>query len=294
MSDDTFRQLARPPSAAVFMPRAVWPRPALAALPARGLRLGPTRLDGPALQRYLQLTGQAASDTLPLAWPQVAGFRLQMALLTERAFPLPIWSALQVRNHLLRHEALPLDARYVVAVRPAARRRLGKGCEVDLHCTVQRADRLVWESLTTFYWRRRGSEPADALSPLAASPAVEAPVLARWDAGQGSGWRFGALTGDYNGLHWSDAYARAFGFARAFHHPPRMLGQCLARLDLPAAPARQRLDVWIKGPVFYRSPVALRAAHDSGRRTFALHVGDDSRPALVGRWAPADDATALA
>jgi hypothetical protein len=28
--------------------------------------------------------------------PQVWGFRLQMALLTDRAFPLPIWLALHV------------------------------------------------------------------------------------------------------------------------------------------------------------------------------------------------------
>lgn len=293
MSAADFRPLARAPSALAFMPRALWRRRPGAALPARGLRLGAARLDGPALAHYLRLTGQGDGDALPLAWPQVAAFRLQMALLTERSFPLPIWSALQVRNHLLRHEALPRDATYAVEVRAAERRRLAKGVEVDLHCAVRRDARVVWESLTTFYWRHGGAAGA-APSPRAASPAVDAPVRARWPAGHGEGWRFGALTGDYNGLHWSDAYARAFGFARAFHHPPRVLGQCLARLDLPGAPARQRLDVWFKGPVFYRSEVALRVAGEAeGARAFALHVGDDPRPALVGRWAAGEDAEGL-
>src|SRR6185369_10158497 len=42
-------------------------------------------------------------ERAPVLFPQVVGFRLQMALLTHPAYPLPIWTALQVRNRLVRH-----------------------------------------------------------------------------------------------------------------------------------------------------------------------------------------------
>lgn len=288
------RPLHRPPSAWHFMARALLPKPRRSDLPALGLALPPLRPAQAELDAYLRLTGLPQDGPLPLTWPQVWGFRLQMALLTDRAFPLPIWSALQVRNRLLQHAPVHAGEAYARATRVAGRRRLDKGVEIDLHSALHDAQgTLVWESLTTFYWRGRGSPTPDAPSPLAASPAVEAEVIARWPSGQGSGWHFGALTGDYNGLHWNDAYARAFGFARAFHHPPRIAGQCLARLPAVLDAPAQRLDLWIKGPVFYRTDLALRARHEGPDCHFALQAGGDPRPALVGHWTTVAPGTPL-
>jgi acyl dehydratase len=98
--------------------------------------------------------------------------------------------------------------------------------------------------------------------------------------------RFGRFTGDYNGIHLWDWYARRMGFRRALYHPPRVLGQCLARLpDLagtndPEAP--RRLDAWIKGPVPHGAKVRLHAATSSMATTFALFA-DNERPSIVGR-----------
>jgi hypothetical protein len=44
-----------------------------------------------------------------------------------------------------------------------------------------------------------------------------------------------------------------------------------------------RLDAWLKGPVFYGAPVGLRAAVQADTTVFALHVGEEARPAMVGR-----------
>lgn len=286
--------LRRPPSAWRFMARALLPRPRTRGVPALDLALPPQHAAQADLDAYHRLTGLPLHERLPLAWPQVWGFRLQMALLTDRAFPLPIWSALQVRNRLLQHAPVRAGEAYARAARVAGMRRLDKGVEIDLHSTLHDArGALAWESLTTFYWRGRGTPTPDAPSPRAASPVVEAEVVARWSSGQGAGWRFGALTGDYNGLHWNDAYARAFGFARAFHHPPRIAGQCLAHLPTPLEAPSQRLDLWIKGPVFYRTDLALRAAPGEDAWRFALLAGSDPRPALVGHWAAVAPGTRL-
>ncbi|HEX6016920.1 MAG TPA: hypothetical protein VFZ28_02365 [Burkholderiaceae bacterium] len=290
------RDLHRPPDARWVMARAFLPKARGLALPALVLRLGPAVTPAADLQAYCALTDQRAGATLPLGWPQVWGFRLQMALLTDRRFPLPIWSSLQVRNRMLQHAQLAAAEAYAISVQPHALRRLDKGVEVDLYCALHGSSgQRVWESLTTFYWRGRGGTQPGEPSPRAASPVLEAAAAeaARWSSGHGAGWRFGALTGDYNGLHWSDRYANALGYAHAFHHPPRIAGQCLARLGIDAELPRQQLDLWIKGPVFYRSDLVLRRQHAGDAELFALQVGADPRPALVGRWAPADASTAL-
>lgn len=280
----TLREYHRLPSAKRFMARALLPKRRPLVLPALELRLAPGPVPAGDFAEYLALTGLADGALLPITWPQVWGFRLQMDLLTDRRFPLPIWSALQVRNRLEQKAPLPREASYGLSVTASALRRLDKGVEIDLATTVRDAGAAtVWESLTTFYWRGRKSAQVDAPAPSALSPEIEGQALAQWPSGAGAGWRFGALTGDYNGIHWNDRYARAFGFQRAFHHPPRVAGQCLAHLGVRRE-APQTLELWIKGPVFYRSELDLIAADQAGEKVFGLFVDRDSRPAMVGRW----------
>jgi hypothetical protein len=106
---------------------------------------------------------------------------------------------------------------------------------------------------------------------------------AQWNVDGDHRGRFGALTGDYNGIHQWDGYARRLGFRKAFAHPQRLAAQCLARLPAPDGLPMQ-LDLWIKGTVFYGSGVVLshapRAAADG--QDFALTLAGDERPALAG------------
>ncbi len=241
------------------------------------------RVDRRHLALFLQLTGLRADGALPLLYPHVFGFPLQMAILTHPAFPLPIWNSLQIRNHLLQHRPIGEDAVLDLETRVAGQRILEKGAEVDLHTNVRSRDEVLWESLNTFYYRGRFGEPG-AASPLARAPAVADLVLAQWHTATGVGWRFGGLTGDYNGIHWSRWYARRFGFPQAFHHPQLVLGQCMAHLSALDPAAAQRLDAWLKGPVYYDSDVRLRAAVEPDRTAFALMAPGEERPAILGSW----------
>ena len=241
------------------------------------------RIDQGQLDDFLRLTGLRPGDGVPLLYFQAATFPLQMALVTHGAFPLPIWSALQIRNHLLQHRPISVDAAFDLQTRVAGQRILEKGAEADLHTTVHAGDTLLWESLTTFYYRGRYGEPG-AASPLAPAPKAGDAVVARWHAAAGAGRRFARLTGDYNGIHLFPWYARLFGFRRAFHHPQLILGQCMARLPAPEAPGALRLDAWLKGPVYYDSDLALRATAAGGCSTFALTAEGEDRPAVLGRW----------
>lgn len=289
MSQSLQKTFLNRPSTIVYMARALVPSPGLGrthGFPSIRLVWKNARVAPQALSTYIRLTGLPHGDDLPLLFPHVFGFRLHMALLTQRAFPLPIWNALQIRNHILQHRPIPADKSLELETRVAGQRVLEKGAEVDLYTTVRCTDRLAWESLTTFYYRGRFGEPGTP-SPLARTADINGEEVARWRATGGSGWRFGDLTGDFNGIHWSNAYARAFRFRRAFHHPQRVLGQCLAHLPATASASAQRLDAWLKGPVYYDSEVALRTAGGPHGIDFALFPEAEERPAIIARWSTA-------
>jgi hypothetical protein len=64
------------------------------------------RIDPKHLAAFRAAIGARDDDSVCVLYPHVLGFRLQMALLTHLAFPLPIWNALQIRNRLVRHRAI--------------------------------------------------------------------------------------------------------------------------------------------------------------------------------------------
>lgn len=271
------------PSAVAYMLRALAPSPGLeraGGFPPVRARWQGHRVDRRRLAELLRLTGLPAGDRLPLLYPHVVGFPLLLAVLTLRAWPLSIWRSLAVRTHLLQHRPIPGDAVLDLETRTAGQRILERGAEVDLHTAVRRGGELCWESLVTFYYRGRLGPPGPP-SPLARAPGAAGAETAAWRADAGGGWRFGGLNGDYNPLHWGSGYARRLGYRGAFHHPPLVLGQCLARLPDPGA--AQRLDAWLRGPVYQGSRLRLSSAPEPGGVAFALRVDEEPRPALLGR-----------
>lgn len=222
--------------------------------------------------------------------PHILGFRLPMAMVSHPAWPLPVWNALQVRNRLLIHRPLQPGETFDLMTRMAGWRVLEKGLEVDLHTRLQRGDECAWESVVTFYYRGRFGSPAEFGAARGAAPI--SPVVAegdehaaQWRVDGSRRWHFAALTGDYNGIHQWDWYARRLGFLAAFAHPQRIAAQCLAHLP-SSGDGSQQLDLWIKGPVFYGRDVTQRQTLRAGcdGYDFALFVANDTRPALVGSW----------
>lgn len=205
-------QFRRRPSAWRYMASAFYPSPEFdrhRPFPDISARWIGHRADKADCEDLLRLCGAkgSARGYAPLLYPHIVGFRLQMVILTHPVFPLPIWRMLQVRNHLLQHRPIESDAALDFATRIAGHRVLERGLEVDLYTTVDAHGALTWESLNTFYYRRRLGPP-EAPSPLAQAPPVGAETVARWHMAAGEGRRFSALTGDYNGIHLADGYAR--------------------------------------------------------------------------------------
>lgn len=274
------------PSAWRFMTRAARRAPGLPAgalVPHRGARWTGWRVAPEPYATFCRATGWPADGGVPLLYPQVIGFRLQMAVLTHPAYPLPIWTALQVRNRIVGHRRIEVGERLDFETQVAAQRAVSKGLEVDLVTRLTDGSACIWQGCTTFLHRGRFGLPADP-DPEPRSPDLSAArALAHWRMPERGRWAFGRLTGDYNGIHMWNLYARRLGFAQAFAHPQRVAAICQSRLDAPRTEA-QRLDLWIKGPVFYGRPVRLDVLGGPDECTFGLALEHDRRHALCGRW----------
>lgn len=286
----------RRPSALAYMLGAMRPSPGFnraGGVPPIRARWAAHRAQPRELGSFLELSGLPGGETLPILYPHTISFPLQMAILTHPGFPVPIWNVLQVRNRLLQLAPVAKGQAIDIEVGVAGHRILDKGAEIDL-CAVASAGGVpAWEAINTFYVRGRFGEAGEP-SPLAAAPAAADAVVAEWQMPERGGWRFGGLSGDYNGIHLSGWYARRFGFQGAFLHPQRVLGQCLARLPAPDPALPHRLDAWLKGPVYYGAPVSLRGSTTGDGTVFAIHVDGDARPAIVGRLSAAAPGTQLA
>lgn len=250
-------------------------------------------LDAASIKELVSLTDcrtpELARNVSVLA-PHVTGFRLLMALLTHPSWPLPIWGALQVRNRLTQHHALSASARYTLTTTACAWRVFEKGLEIDVRSELMHDTSCAWEGVITFYYRGRFGTPAEYGASMGAPANAPQPAQAYetiWE-GRANGhrrWAFGRLTGDYNGLHQWDLYAKRFGFSAAFAHPQRLVAQCLVQLPELESEA-QRLDLWIKGPVPYMAQVSQRSWRPPAAQemNWGLWSRGDDRPALIGSW----------
>jgi len=216
---------------------------------------------------------------------QAASLRLIMAVLTRPEFPVPIWRILQIRNRITQHSACDPSDRMRISAETKAIRILEKGVEFDVEVKIESDHALILESVSTFYVKGKfhGPRAVDLSQPRQPVPPMD--VTGQLCFSKKGVFHFARLTGDYNGVHWSDQYSRRFGFRSAFAHPHRVLDEALAmlfgKMGLDTS-APLQIHAWYKGPIYYGAEVDFSFASAGGETTFALRLLDDPRPAILG------------
>jgi acyl dehydratase len=241
---------------------------ARAALTARGRGgdLPDTRLaregvevDPAAVAGYARVCRFPLADTLPVTFPHVLTFPLQVALMADRSFPLALPGLVHVRNVIEADrpigtgEALDLE---VWAERFATHR---SGATVDLCASVSAGGAEVWRGRST-YLARGATAPAGAPASDVDVPvgAVER-MAAQWRVPEDAGRRYAKVSGDVNPIHLSGLTAKAFGFKRAIAHGMWMKAAALAALS-GRLPEAMTVDVAFRKPLFLPSTVTLSTA----------------------------------
>jgi acyl dehydratase len=238
---------------------------ARAALTARGrggelpgtrlARVGVT-VDPGQVADYARVCGFPLTDALPVTFPHLLAFPLQVVLMADPVFPLALPGLVHVRNRI---SALrPVGAGEALDVEVWAERLSAhvRGATVDLCASVSAGGAEVWRGRST-YLARGATAPAGAPdADVAVSVVALDRVAAEWRVPADAGRRYAGVSGDVNPIHLSSLSAKAFGFKRAIAHGMWVQARALAALS-GRLPEAVDVDVAFRKPLFLPSTVVL-------------------------------------
>jgi acyl dehydratase len=271
-------QLAGPPGLLPLYAKAALTGPLHRGeeLPSTRYNLPEQPIDRDHLATYQRVCGFRVSDALPATYLHVVAFPVTVALMTERAFPLPLVGLVHVANAITMPRPIGAEERVSFDVRAADLRPHPAGRQFDMLVDASVDGETVWTGRST-YLRREGTPPNRARPSEETPPAPSVRIRVPDDIGR----RYAAVSGDRNPIHLHALSARLFGFRSAIAHGMWLAARTLATLA-GRLPAAYSLDVAFKTPVFLPSTVAVATQRlDAG---WSLDVRDSrsGKPHLSG------------
>jgi acyl dehydratase len=274
-----------PNLARLYAKAAVTARGRGGALPDTHLARRDVRVDQAHLAAYARVCRLPLNDVLPATYPHVLAFPLQMALMSDRSFPLALPGLVHVRNRIHVVRAIRSDEPLDLEVWAEHFARHRSGAAVDLHATASAGGEEVWRSTSTYL--ARGAEAPDG-APEADVDVVVGDlerVAATWRVPDDAGRRYAKVSGDVNPIHLSGLTAKAFGFKRAIAHgmwvKARVLGALSGRL-----PDAVAVDVGFRKPLFLPSTVTLATARVEDGWDVAVRSATSGTEHVVGTIRP--------
>jgi acyl dehydratase len=242
-------------------------------------------VDPAHLAAYTRVCGLPLNDVLPATYPHLLTFPLQMALMSDRSFPLALPGLVHVRNRIGVQRPIGSDALLDMEVWAENFARHRSGAAVDLCAMVSAGGQEVWRSRSTYL--ARGAKAPDGAPEAGIEVAVGdlERITATWRIPDDAGRRYAKVSGDVNPIHLSGLTAKAFGFKRAIAHgmwvKARVLGALAGRL-----PDAIDVDVSFRKPLFLPSTVTLSTAQAGGGWDFAVRSAATGTEHVVGTIRP--------
>ncbi|HEY4778405.1 MAG TPA: MaoC/PaaZ C-terminal domain-containing protein [Solirubrobacterales bacterium] len=253
-------------------------------IPDLDLKLESVVADPAAVAAYAKACGFALRDSLPVTYPHVLAFPLQMAVMADGAFPFGAVGLVHVENRIEQQRRIGAGEELAIRVRPTKLAPHSKGQTFSLLTEITVGDELVWESTSTML--RRGKGDAKASREAFAALPADTPASAEWKLGGDLGRRYAAVSGDRNPIHMHSLAAKPLGFPGAIAHGMWTKARCLAALD-SRLPDGFSVDVRFRKPILLPARVEFASAAEGGAKlAFAVRDAKRQTPHLDGRVTP--------
>jgi len=255
------------------------PRPEV-ALPRLSVSIESARFEPARLAAYRKICGFPDSGPVPIPYPQVHAIGLQMHLLTQPQFPLPLVGLVHLKNRIVQERALQDDETFALQVAVIGDKASDKGREFELQTTCTDADgHAIWVSVATVLHRdkkpsKKKGPPPPVDSRLSEYKAIHAP--------EDIGRRYGRIAGDMNPIHLYPLTARLLGFERHIAHGMWSMARCCALLQEGLGHPPRELEVQFKQPLFLPARAAMRYGEEGGGYSFSLIGRDSGKTHLAG------------
>src|SRR4051794_12478225 len=241
-------------------------------------------VDPAQLAAYNRVCGFPLTDVLPVTYPHMLAFPLQLALMSDRSFPFGLPGLVHVRNRIEVLRAIGADEPLDLEVWAERLARHRSGATADLCTSVSVAGEEVWRGRSTYL--SRGATAPDGAPESDASVAIgEVRPAATWRIPADAGRRYAKVSGDVNPIHMSSLAAKAFGFKRAIAHGMWVKARALAALS-GRLPDALSVDVAFQKPLFLPSTVTLSTVEAGGGWDFAVRNAVNGSGHLVGTARP--------
>lgn len=237
----------------------------------------PVTVERDAVAAYAAVCGFPTKDVVPLPYPHLLVFDLQMAIMSDPAFPAPAIGTVHLENSITQHRPIAIGESLSVAASVGAPVPHAKGLVYEFTTLVTAGDELVWEETSAYLRRGRGEEGASYGTVFPDAPTSGL----RWDLPADLGRRYAAVSGDANPIHLYPITAKALGFPRQIAHGMWTMARCVAALE-NRLPDACRVDVAFKKPVLLPGTVAFGSTPVDQGYAFAL-TSPSGKPHLAGR-----------
>jgi hypothetical protein len=276
-----WRDLPNPPALPGLFLRAALRRGVRGKqLPEFGLRCV-VSVEPQHLARYRKVCGIADSAYLPPAYPHILAFPLQMQLLTDKAFPLPLLGLVHVQNCIRLLRPLGGLGPFTVTVHLGELQPHSKGAVFSLITRLEDQLGLLWEAESRMLCQ--GLKLPGVATHQPAAAALPLQEVAQWHAPANTGRRYARVAGDHNPIHLYAATAKLFGFPRAIAHGLWHKARALSELSAHLPSAGYQLDVRFQKPLLLPGTATLLASAPASNGQLSLQGGDGGVH-MSGSW----------
>ncbi|GAA3285941.1 MaoC/PaaZ C-terminal domain-containing protein [Nesterenkonia halobia] len=261
--------------------RAVRGSGEVGALPGQALAARSAGATTATAEAYRRLVGGEAFDgvhrwSLPSVLVHVLGFPVQVALMADRRFPLPLMGLVHLSNAVEHRRPIGVEQPLQIRARAENLREHRRGVQVDIVTEVLREQAdpaapaeqdVLWTGTSTYLARglRLPDEPAAGSSEESGRRAGDAVALpsrtASWRFGADAGRSWAAVSGDCNPIHLSALTAKALGMPSAIAHGMHAAAKMLEGREPQEAGHRWRIT--FEAPIRLPAQVAV-AVEDLG------------------------------